>query len=141
MPVTPTFEEQVLAARPKLKAFAMKLTGKVVDADDLVQETMSRAFRYKRNFQPGTNIDAWLFTIQRNFYYSAYKRRTNHEALYDPDVAMAILAPDDQNQNVLLHQILDAIGRLPVEQGEVILLIGNGEALEDSHLDKNFGPS
>ena len=60
----------MLAAVPRLRAFAISLSGKFDLADDLVQETLLRAIANINSFQPGTNMSGWLFTILRNLFRS-----------------------------------------------------------------------
>ena len=68
MNVDPALRDQILAAIPSLRAFAISLSGNVDRADDLVQETILRALANIQSFQPGTNLPAWLFTILRNLF-------------------------------------------------------------------------
>ena len=75
MSLDPTIRDQVLAAVPSLRAFAISLCGNVDRADDLVQETLLRALANIHSFQPGTNMPAWLFTILRNLFRSEYRKR------------------------------------------------------------------
>src|ERR1700674_4742045 len=75
MSLDPALRDAVLAAVPKLRAFAISLCGNVDRADDLVQETLLRALANIDSFQPGTNMSAWLFTILRNHFRSAYRKR------------------------------------------------------------------
>ena len=67
--------DALLAAVPSLRAFAMSLTGNVDRADDLVQDTIVRAWSHFDHFKPGTNLHAWLFTILRNLFHSDYRKR------------------------------------------------------------------
>jgi RNA polymerase sigma-70 factor, ECF subfamily len=62
--------DQLLAVIPSLRAFAVSLCGNRDRADDLVQETLLRAWSKSDRFQAGTNLNAWLFTILRNNYLS-----------------------------------------------------------------------
>ena len=68
MTVTPELRETMLAAIPSLRAFAISLTNNVDAADDLVQETLLKAWSHLDSFQAGTNLRAWLFTILRNTF-------------------------------------------------------------------------
>jgi hypothetical protein len=65
----------MLAAVPSLRAFAISLSGNVDRANDLVQETLLRAWANLNSFKPGTNMSAWLFTILRNLFRSEYRKR------------------------------------------------------------------
>jgi len=61
-----TFAEQMVAQMPYLRAFAVSLSGSYSVADDLVQDTLIKAWSHADSFQPGTNFRAWLVTILRN---------------------------------------------------------------------------
>src|SRR5690242_16116251 len=69
-PVPPDLREALLAAIPSLRAFAMSLTHNLDAADDLVQDTILRAWKSIDRFAVGTNLNAWLFTILRNAFLS-----------------------------------------------------------------------
>ena len=70
MTATPEVRDAMLAAIPSLRAFAISLTYNVDTADDLVQEAILRAWTNIERFEPGTSMNAWLFTILRNAFYS-----------------------------------------------------------------------
>jgi RNA polymerase sigma factor (sigma-70 family) len=70
-----SFKDELLAEIRNLRAFAISLSGSVTLADDLVQESLLRAWANSDKFQPGTSLRAWLFTILRNIYYSNYRKR------------------------------------------------------------------
>ena len=65
----------MLAAVPNLRAFAVSLCGDIDRANDLVQETLLRAWSHLESFEPGTNMSAWLFTILRNHFRTEYRKR------------------------------------------------------------------
>src|ERR1700751_984253 len=75
MPLTDALRDDILAAVPSLRAFAISLCGNGDRADDLVQETLLRALANIDSFQPGSNLPAWLFTILRNLFRSDYRKR------------------------------------------------------------------
>jgi RNA polymerase sigma-70 factor, ECF subfamily len=77
----------MLDAIPHLRAFAISLTGNITYADDLVQTALMRGLEYLDKFQPGTNMQAWLFTILRNHFYT--ERRKSRREVEDPDGVMA----------------------------------------------------
>ena len=70
-----SFKREMLATLPSLRAFAVSLTGKHDKADDLVQDTVMKAWAKQTSFEMGTNIKAWLFTILRNEFYSQMRKR------------------------------------------------------------------
>ncbi len=65
----------LVAAIPNLRAFAVSLCGNADRADDLVQETLVKAWSNLASFTEGTNLTAWLFTILRNIHYSDFRKR------------------------------------------------------------------
>jgi RNA polymerase sigma-70 factor (ECF subfamily) len=66
-----------------LRSFALKFTRDAEDADDLLQDTFLKAFRYKDNFQEGTNIKGWLYTIMKNIFINNYKRKIFQKTITD----------------------------------------------------------
>ena len=70
-----SFKREMLATLPSLRAFAVSLTGKHDKADDLVQDTVMKAWAKQSSFEMGTNLKAWLFTILRNEFYSQMRKR------------------------------------------------------------------
>jgi RNA polymerase sigma-70 factor (ECF subfamily) len=83
----PDFRDQALVHLDGLYSFALSLTRRPPDAEDLVQETYLRAFRFAHRFQPGTHLRAWLFQILRNTFLTFYRREVRELAVLDKDVA------------------------------------------------------
>ena len=71
----PDFRRELIAIIPNLRAFAASLAGSFDRADDLVQETLVKAWDKQHTFQPGTNLKAWLFTILRNEFYTQMRKK------------------------------------------------------------------
>ena len=69
------FRSDLIAIIPNLRAFAASLAGSFDRADDLVQETLVKAWDKQHTFQPGTNLKAWLFTILRNEFYTQMRKK------------------------------------------------------------------
>ena len=67
-------EEDLLACIPHLRAYARFLTGNRERADDLVQDALLRALTAAHQFEPGTNLKAWIFTILRNLFYNEIRK-------------------------------------------------------------------
>ena len=108
---------------PGLRAFAVSLTKNSVAADDLVQETLLKAWRSRQSFQTGSNLEAWLFTILRNTYYTIHRKRAREvEDVDGTHAAMLNLAPA-QEDRLNLQDMQKALEQLPREQREVLLLI------------------
>ncbi len=68
----------------KLKLYALKLTTNLDDAQDLVQETMLKALKYKSKFSEGTNFGAWMHTIMKNTFINQYRRNKKRLVTTDP---------------------------------------------------------
>ncbi len=127
-PMSPEFERESLAHLDALHNFAMYLTRKPPEADDLVQETYLRAFRFWNRFQPGTHLRAWLFQIMRNTFLTFYRLRERETAIAedgvpDWDVPMFHDAPEEDGLATEAHTDLErALRRLPEEFRTVLLL-------------------
>jgi RNA polymerase sigma-70 factor, ECF subfamily len=114
----------MLAAVPRLRAFAISLSGKFDLADDLVQETLLRAIANINSFQPGTNMSAWLFTILRNQFRSEYRKRRREIADADSTYIDGLISPPEQDSRVEFEEFRMALAKLPSDQREALLLIG-----------------
>jgi len=127
------FRQDLLAALPALRAFAVSLTGKSDKADDLVQDTIMKAWAKQTSFEAGTNMKAWLFTILRNEFYS--QLRKSGREVQDTDGIMAEnLAIHPAQYGMLdLQDFKKALDTLPADQREAIILIGaSGFSYEDA---------
>ena len=119
-----SFKDELLAETRNLRAFAISLSGSVTLADDLVQESLLRAWSNSEKFQPGTSLRAWLFTILRNIYYSNYRKRAREVQDSDGFYARRLTVPGDQESHLDLEDFRKAMTMLPPEQREVLTLIG-----------------
>jgi RNA polymerase sigma-70 factor (ECF subfamily) len=118
------FKRDLVALIPFLRAFAHSLCHQHSKAEDLAQETLAKAWRAREDFQPGTNLKAWLFTILRNELYSR-ARRDWRQTPWDETAAQYIPAPANEQQwNLELCDTADALRKLPAEQREAVILIG-----------------
>lgn len=118
------FREDLIAEMKNLRAFAISLSGSVSVADDLVQETLLRAWSKSDKFQPGTSLRAWLFTILRNIYYSNYRKRSREVQDSDGAHAQKVIVLGDQESHLDLQDFRTALAKLPPEQREVLTLVG-----------------
>lgn len=116
--------DDLLGTIPHLRAFAISLTGNVSQADDLVQETIARALTNIHRFEPQTCLQAWLFTILRNQFHTAF-RKTRREVA-DPDgvIAAKLSTLPEQHGHLDLADLQTALAKLPLHHREVLLLIG-----------------
>jgi RNA polymerase sigma-70 factor, ECF subfamily len=117
------FRDDLLAALPALRGFAMSLTTSLPQADDLVQETLLRALQNQHRFTLGTNLKAWLFTILRNQFYTHGRRRRREIEDVDGSAAAQMLAPPDQEDGIELREVWARLSKLPAAQREALLLI------------------
>jgi RNA polymerase sigma-70 factor (ECF subfamily) len=116
--------EAFLKTIPHLRAFAISLTGNPESADDLVQETLTRGLTHIDRFEPGTNVQAWLFTILRNQFYTGYRKRRREKE--DPDGVLAgkLAVNPAQQARLDYEDMRTALAKLAPRQREAILLIG-----------------
>lgn len=120
------FKHEMLEVVPHLRAFARGLCGRADVADDLVQETLLKAWAAQERFEPGTSMRAWTFVILRNVYLSDL-RRNRFRGDYDENVAERILvAPAGQESPIHLSDLNRALMTLPPERREALLLVGAG---------------
>jgi len=133
MIVEPAIRDQMLAALPSLRAFAISLTNDYTRADDLVQETVMRAWTHIDSFQRGTNLNAWLFTILRNLFHSEYRKRRREVADSDGSYASRLRTLPDQHARLDFQDFRTALAKLPPDQREALLLVGaEGFSYEDA---------
>lgn len=109
---------------PALRAFARTFCRNPADADDLAQETLTKALANLDKFEPGTRMKSWLFTIMRNTFYT----RVRIAAREAPGAAECVsdrpAMEATQEWSVRGGEVRDAINRLPPHQREVLVLIG-----------------
>ncbi len=118
------WREEVISLIPALRAFAWSLSHNSADADDLVQDTLIKAWTHRAKFEPGTNLRAWLFTILRNTYYTAVVRRRREVADEDGKHAATLSAAPTQDWSVAVHSLRIALQQLPHEHREALVLVG-----------------
>jgi RNA polymerase sigma-70 factor (ECF subfamily) len=120
------FKDELASVIPQLRAFARSLCGNRDMADDLVQETMLKAWAARRRFEAGTSMQAWTHTILRNLFRSQM-RRSRFTGEWDEAKAEEILsAPADQEQHMQLSDLQRALLELPPAQREALILVGAG---------------
>ena len=126
MKLDPAIRDQVLGTVPSLRAFAISLCGNIDRADDLVQETLLKAWAARQRFQAGTNMRAWTFIILRNLFLSQM-RRARFKGEWDEITASKLLAaPASQDRHVELGDMQRALLHLPQPQREALILVGAG---------------
>lgn len=108
---------------PRLRRYARALTGDRTRADDLVQDTLERAWNKLHQWRRGSDIRAWMFSIMHNVFVNQI--RQNHAATVAlDDETLEIPVRATQADGLEMRDLAAAIARLPVEYREVILLVG-----------------
>ncbi len=120
----PSFKRELLATLPSLRAFAVSLSGRHDKADDLVQDTVMKAWAKQESFELGTNIKAWLFTILRNEFYSQMRKRGREVQDTDGAFTERMAVHPSQYGIVDLNDFRKALDKLPDDQREAVILIG-----------------
>lgn len=120
------FKRELTAVIPHLRAFGRSLSGSRDLADDLVQETLMKAWAARSRFQAGTNMRAWTFIILRNHFLSQM-RRARFKGEWDELVADRLLsAAAGQDKQIELGDLQRALMQLPQSQREALILVGAG---------------
>jgi RNA polymerase sigma-70 factor, ECF subfamily len=118
---------------PRLRRYARALTRKRERADDLVQDTLSRALVKEQFWQPGTNLRAWLFTIMHNQNVNNVRRAVRESGMVDMEISRTPAATTDPTASRQMFELERALAQLPLEQRQVILLVGlEGMSYEDA---------
>ena len=118
---------QMIQLLPRLRRFAVALTGSVADGDDLVQDTIERALRSLHQWEPGTRLDNWMFRIARNRFIDARRAdaRGRMVVMDSPEEAAnaAIDGERAMQSRLALNSVSAAIKALPADQREVVALV------------------
>jgi len=118
---------------PRLRRYARALTRNRERADDLVQDTLSRALVKEQFWQPGTNLGAWLFTIMHNQNVNNVQRAVRESGMVDMEISATLPATTDPTASRQMFELERALAQLPLEQRQVILLVGlEGMSYEDA---------
>ena len=125
------FEQEALGHLDALYRVALRLSGNPSDAEDLVQETMLRAYRSWDSYTPGTNAKGWLLTILRHLFINEYRRRSRHPETVDVDTiepfALFQEVQEEDPQGAFFDKIVDdevlrAVDQLPEAFREAVTL-------------------
>ncbi len=115
------FHGQLTTILPRLRIYALSLTRNRDSADDLVHDTVIKALAGRQSFQPGTNLAAWLFRIQRNEFISGL-RRVRPTVPVDSTIAETLSHPPHQESGLIMREFLTAFSKLAPTQREALLL-------------------
>ena len=126
-----SFDAEALPHLDALYRVALRLTGDPTQAEDLVQDTMLKAYRSWRQYRPGTNAKGWLLTILRNTFINDYRRRKlepvamDLEAVEPHAIYRAVEDVDPEGtffSQIVDEKVLEAVDALPPEFREVLVL-------------------
>lgn len=120
------FKQELARVIPHLRAFGRSLSGNRDLADDLVQETLLKAWAARTRFQAGTNMRAWTFIILRNLFLSQMRRARFKGEWDDVTASRVLAAPAGQEHHVELGDMQRALMHLPQPQREALILVGAG---------------
>lgn len=119
--------QQIAALLPDLRAFARFLVRDRTEADDLVQDGVVRALGALGQFQPGTNLKAWLFTILRNSFYEQVRRKKRERRALEAGFAEEESEPPRQVSRTEMADLAQLLWRLPPLLREALVLVGAQE--------------
>ncbi len=120
------FERELVSQIPHLRAFARSLCGDPIQADDLAQETVAKAWRCRERFELGTNMRAWTFLILRNQFLSDKRRSWRSVELDQERAERTLVAIDDPMAAIELDDVRQALMALPLSQREALIMVGAG---------------
>ncbi len=123
MAVSTDLKDRLIEAMPNLRAFAISLCGTSDRADDLVQETLVKAWNKIDSFEDGTNLKAWLFTILRNTYFSQYRKGRRELADTDGEYSSRLSVQPQQQGHIDVQDLSAALNELPDDQREALVLV------------------
>ncbi|WP_026596899.1 sigma-70 family RNA polymerase sigma factor [Methylobacterium sp. 77] len=118
------FRDALIQAVPALRGFAFSLIGDATRADDLVQETLVKAWGNRQRFTPGTNMNAWLFTILRNQFYTDMRKAKREVEDADGVHAGKLTALPEQEGVVNLQKLQEKLEQIPEAQRIALLMVG-----------------
>lgn len=124
---TASHSDMLVAEIPHLRAFARALSGSATQADDLVQETLVKAWTHFDRFEQGTNLRAWLITILRNSFYDMHRKYRRETQDADGHHAAQVPVRGEQEGNIAMSEFRAALDKLAPDHREVLIMVGINE--------------
>jgi RNA polymerase sigma-70 factor, ECF subfamily len=124
--VTDEFRTRMVELMPRLRRFAVALTGDLDQADDLVQETCMRALSRVSQWQEGTRLDSWMYRIAQNLWFDRVRARKVRGERVDLEAARDVSGPDGRDvvdSRLTLASVSAAMAQLPEEQRVLVALV------------------
>lgn len=119
-----SFEQQVLDLLPRLRRFAIGLTGNASEGDDLCQMTIERALTNREKWAAGSRLDSWMHRIMRNLWIDEARAGRRRSKLFVAEEAgLAVGSEGGQESAVELANVDRALSQLPADQREAVLLV------------------
>lgn len=118
--------DDIVALLPDLRAFARFMCRDREAADDLVQNTVLAALNKQNQFEPGTNLKGWMFTIMRNRFYSDLRSQRRRPTGADADRTPPLAAVDNPEATVAVKELTSALWKLSAQAREALILVGAG---------------
>ncbi|HZY53009.1 MAG TPA: sigma-70 family RNA polymerase sigma factor [Reyranella sp.] len=125
-PLTHMVKDDIVALLPDLRAFARFMCREREAADDLVQNTVLAALDKQAQFEPGTNLKGWLFTIMRNRFYSDLRAQRRRPTAIEDVSATPVAAADNPEATLELKELSSALWKLSPQAREALILVGAG---------------
>ncbi|MBX7052093.1 MAG: RNA polymerase sigma factor [Flavobacteriales bacterium] len=130
------FNEMLISSRPVMKSFALSFTKNSDDADDLLQDTMLKALKYRENFADGTNFRGWLYTIMRNIFLNRCKREQSGHKIFsrstkDVSADWRSISADNISQEINEKDIWKQINQLKDDIRKPFIMAFEGYLYEE----------
>jgi RNA polymerase sigma-70 factor (ECF subfamily) len=119
-------QSRMIDLLPRLRRFALALTGDRDKADDLVQDTCERALAHLDQWKPGTSLDSWMYRIAQNIWVDHHRGRRARGDQRQLDEAENLVGEDGRNvteSRLTLAAVNEGIARLPVEQQVLVAMV------------------
>jgi len=130
---TEGFKGELVALLPKLRGYAIALAGSSAAADDLIQDSLMRAWRYRHSFRKGTNLGAWVRRILRNSFYSTARSQQHLVQDVDGKHAARLTCEPEQEWRVQHRELLLALQHLSADTRQALLLVvAEGRSCEEA---------